>query len=736
MDLSGGFLQRPVSLLVAICVTVMPFAVSKPISAQDGVNPNDIWYRGFLLVQASKELEERGKYLEALNKLNDARPLYMELAQNFPNFQPEMIRNRQHLIAESRDKLRGLMRNRPSVSSPNQRNAGTGSTAVSGNPPGEFDNVSPNYGSRSGETEILTQEGEFALPEWNGNDGTNQDFNNRPGHGQPHIIGRPPTSGSHAIDILNDQEDKDRLIDWLNKENQKLKDNEAKLKTELRVTRDQAQRESLKVAQLEKEMSDAKNNPDLAQKLAAVTAMYEKAVDGWKAANALNEKLVSQNAELQTKMKKTVARMAEVERERDSLLEIVNGKGSGGKALKELMERNQQLTEQLDRAEQLASSLSESNREKDQDIAMLKSEIGKVKAERDQLLAENVTHQQNIDRLRNKLQLLSDGLTAEEKNSLTQANPVEAQENELLRSLVLKQLRRQAQMKEAKELLLRQLDKVGSRSDVLLGIVEDMANGPQLTAEEIALFRSPQFSEIVDAATDVAEDVENGNTGETKNSVSGTLLGPGKDGDVTGVIKDQKVTVELEQLEKSARLDFKEGRYSEAESGFLSYLRLRPRSIPCLCNLGVLKISMKNFTEAEHYLEKALAIDSGSGLAHYLLGRTFFLQGKLDEALSSLEQGISRDPGNAKAHNCVGVISSRKGWVTRAEKAFNEAVTLDPKYGDAHFNLAILYATKDQPNAQKVEQHYRKATDLGIPRDAAIEDFLDSEQIPVTVGMR
>jgi TolA-binding protein len=191
---------------------------------------------------------------------------------------------------------------------------------------------------------------------------------------------------------------------------------------------------------------------------------------------------------------------------------------------------------------------------------------------------------------------------------------VERQENELLRSIVLKQLRRQAQMKQAKELLLTQLDRVGARSDTLLGLVEDMARGSQLSEEEKALFKAPQFEEILAAASaaggasvpvpaDAADAVQAANTAV----MSATLIAPGNGPSPAGVspdgvIEKQKLTVELAQIDKAARLDFKEGRHAEAEAGFLEYLRYLPQNVPCLCNLGVLKITMKNYSEAEYYL--------------------------------------------------------------------------------------------------------------------------------------
>ena len=293
---------------------------------------------------------------------------------------------------------------------------------------------------------------------------------------------------------------------------------------------------------------------------------------------------------------------------------------------------------------------------------MLKSEITRIKVERDGLLSENMRHQQSIEELERKLEMLSDGLTQEERDAMASASPVEKREHELLRSMVLKKLRRQAQMKQAKELLLRQLDKGGARSDTLLGLVEDMATGSQLTDEEKSLFKSPQFQEIVEAAMP-DEPFEPAAAAaaavEEANSMSATLVAPGSGPAPDGKVMEQKLTVELSQIEKAARLDFMEGRYAEAESGFLEYLRYRPRNVACLCNLGVLKIAVKNFSEAEYYLEKALAFESDSGLANYLLGRTYFLQDRLDEALTKLEEGLTYDPQNAKAHITIGVISSR-----------------------------------------------------------------------------
>src|SRR5690606_8604491 len=139
---------------------------------------------------------------------------------------------------------------------------------------------------------------------------------------------------------------------------------------------------------------------------------------------------------------------------------------------------------------------------------------------------------QSIEDLQRKLELLSDGLSEADKHALANASPVERQENELLRSMVLKQLRRQAQMKQAKALLLKQLDKVGARSDVLIGLVEDMARGSQLTDEEKALFKSPRFAEILEAASppdggDATSPAPSGETADGGAVMSATLVAAG-----------------------------------------------------------------------------------------------------------------------------------------------------------------------------------------------------------------
>tara|TARA_R110002096_G_scaffold19639_6_gene65368 strand:- start:1986 stop:4220 length:2235 start_codon:yes stop_codon:yes gene_type:complete len=744
MRLSIGLVKRPTAMAAALAVGILGvFATLSSTSVQaqeNNLDPSDIWYRGFLLVQAAGDLEERGKYLESLNKLTEAKPLFDHLAQVFPDYQPDIIRDRRHLIADKRDELKQRLRAPAVAQAPPAVSTGR-SPSQSGNPSIQIGPppIPSNSGARSRNFEVESNDGEFALPSWGG--GNNQQLPNVGSpDGMPRVETRSgvPSVGSIANSLHDDLAKKDSLIDWLNDENLKLRtqlrEREGLLK-DVNAELSQANSSRNELMRQIQQMEQGPGGVDAQQKIGQLKGLLRDATDQLKEATDRNEQLVAELGHSQKEIQKLKGRMTELEKERDNLAEVVRGQGNTGTALKELMERNRKLTEQLDRAEQLASSLSELNKAKDNDIAMLKSEVSKIKFERDRLMSENQRHQQSIDDLQRKLEMLSDGLTADEQNAMANASPVEQQENELLRSIVLKQLRRQAQMKQAKNLLIRQLDKVGARSDLLLGLIDDMARGSQLSDEEKELFKAPQFQEIVDAAAETVD--EDGSAHGTKTvSTSATFIAPGGSGNMD-VVKNQKITIELSQIEKSARLDFGEGRLSEAESGFLEYLRYRPKSVPCLCNLGVLKISMKNYSEAENYLERALAIDDKSGLAHYLLGRAYYLQNKLDDAMASLEQGLTHDPQNAKAHNCVGVISTQKGWVSRAERAFTNAVSIDPDYGDAHFNLAVLYATKEQPDPSAAEKHYFKALHLGVPRDSAIEGYLEEfEAAGQALGMR
>lgn len=757
MRFTNGLPARPcASFLASLLLWSSLFFCISTGRAQEGLDPSDIWYRGFLLWQSAQELEAQGKYLDALNKLTEAKPLYDHLAQQFPDYQPEIIRERRHLIAEKRDELKLSMRD-------SQAQAGiqTPSSVPQLEAPASTITPAPAipegghaYSSRTREMEVEESEGEFALPSWN--DGASQALprvSSVPGMPRVETRHSSPSVGAIANSLHDDLSRKDSLISWLNDENQKLRrdiqqQEQQRQQIAAELGKAQASREEL-VRQITAYQTGP-GGAEAQQKISQLEALLRDATQQLQTALDRNEQLVAAMEERETEMGKMRERVAELERERENLAEVVRGEGNGGTALKELMDRNRKLSEQLDRAEQLASSLSELNKEKDEDIALLKSEITRIKVERDQLLSENARHQQSIEELQEKLEMLSDGLTEEDKQALASASPVERQENELLRTIVLERLRNQAKVKQAKELLLKQLDKVGARSDELMSLVDDMVRGSQLSEEEKALFKAPQFAEIIEASAasvsmpgssveaDPVPEAPEVATGAPVMSATLVAAGSGPaPGVVDGMLQNQKLTVELSQIDKAARLDFKEGRLSEAEAGFLEYLRYLPRNVPCLCNLGVLKISTKNFSEAEYYLERALAIDSSSGLANYLLGRTYFLQDKLDEALTKLETGLTYDPQNAKAHNCVGVISSRKGWVSRAERAFTNAVSIDPDYGDAHFNLAVLHATKDDPNPKEAEKHYFRALHLGVPRDASIEGFLkEFEEAGVSVGMR
>jgi len=679
-------------------------------AAQENSDPAAIWYRAFLTYESSLELEKSGKFLEALNKCNEAKALYDGLAYNFPDFQPDIVRFKQQIVADTR--LRIIDTNQrhrkgehitPNVERP-PLPVPSGTLPA----PGELPNIDVpgNQGPSYHETPIAE---ENSLPSWNQN----------------------PRVTRQAHDLLNEAKNesarKDSIIEQLRRENEMLKSERDASEARFQQTQKELEivkREHAKLTQQIEQLERTPQNQNAQQTIQEYRDIARKAMEVAKAQTEKSSQLLGQLRAAENKIASQAARIKELEEEKDNLAKIIQGKGMGTEALKELVDQNQRLSKRLDLAEKYALRASNDLENKDQDIALLKSEIQKVRGERETLIAENIKHQQQIEALQKKLEMLSDGLSDDDKNALTMA-PEQKAENELLRSMVLKQLARQAQLKQAKDLLLRQLDRLGVRSESLFDKIEDITRGVQPTAEEMKLFKSPGFQEMLqEASVEVAGTI-----------VYNTLSAPATATNRTA-IEGQKVNVVLAQIDKAARLDYKEGRLAEAEEGFLKYLHYRPQNVQCLCNLGILKIQLQNYSEAEQYLQRAIALDKDSGTAQYLLGRTYFFQNRFDEALNHLEQGIQLQPNNATAHNCVGVIASQKGWASRAEKAFGKAVEIEPKFGDAYFNLAVLLSSQGRSRFESAKNHYFKALELGVPRDGNLEQILKKTAQGMEVGMR
>ena len=135
---------------------------------------------------------------------------------------------------------------------------------------------------------------------------------------------------------------------------------------------------------------------------------------------------------------------------------------------------------------------------------------------------------------------------------------------------------------------------------------------------------------------------------------------------------------------------------------------------------------MGNFKDAEGVLKKALLEAPENSRSHYLLGVTYYWQGRDEEARDALDSTAKLDPKNSRARHYLGVVSARLGEIDKAEVAFTEAIEIDPEYGDAHFNLAVLYATGAEPAMEKARQHYERAVDLGSQPDARMEELLSA----------
>ncbi len=356
--------------------------------------------------------------------------------------------------------------------------------------------------------------------------------------------------------------------------------------------------------------------------------------------------------------------------------------------------------------------------EKDKQIAALQSDLNSAN---DKLLEAQAQASQGDEKLRG-LQKQLDQATGELAQLTINPSPSKEEknlivENELLRNIILRQIKEQSRRDEAAKAIETVLNSAPAKLDGLrphLGVLSEPTL--KLTEEERAIFKDPvslltqpageeSLNVTMAVAKPTAEEARQNNN-------------PARSG--RGGALPEEVRAQFEQAKKL----FEAQDFAGAEKIFQGIVETVPNNYYILSNLGAVQIESGKLSAAEVALKKAVQINEADSYAHRNLGIVYSRQGRIDAAIAALRRSVSADEKDAVAHNYLGVCLGQKEDRQDAEKEFKRAISIDPEYAAAHFNLAVLYATTQPPSLKLAKQHYSKATELGAPPDASLERLI------------
>ncbi len=374
------------------------------------------------------------------------------------------------------------------------------------------------------------------------------------------------------------------------------------------------------------------------------------------------------------------------------------------------------LTE-LEKAKQAAPA-AVADPEKDRQIVALQSDLNSAK---DRLLEAQAQVSQGDEKLRD-LQKQLDQATGELAQLTINPTPSKDEknlivENELLRNIILRQIKEQTRRDEAARAVEVVLNSSPTKPEGLathLAVLSEPAL--KLTEEERAIFKDP-VSLLTQPAGDESLSVTMAVTKPTAEEARQNNLSekPAK-----AEALPEEVRAQFEQAKKL----FEAQDFTGAEKVFQNIVETVPNNYYILSNLGAVQIESGKLSAAEVALKKAIQINDVDSYAHRNLGIVYSRQGRIDAAIAALRRSVEADEKDAVAHNYLGVCLGQKEDRQDAEKEFKRAIAIDPGYAAAHFNLAVLYATTQPPALKLAKQHYSKATELGAPPDASLERLI------------
>ncbi len=668
----------------------------------------DEYFRAYILKGEAERLEQTGDAQQALTKYRQALDIFDAIAKHNPTWQGEMLTYRRERLKEAITRVENKAAAAPSAaiapqSSPvpstafgqpaaqpatSQQPAATGTALIQTGPNGLpslsefFQSYENAYRQRVENLDRQNKQFESDLLKW-------QDWYN--------WATKEMNASKETVGVLAER-------------NAGLEQGVAQMQKDVAAGRAaQTQLDALK-----KQQGTAAAALQQAQQKLAVTEMEAKEASG---------KLAAVSAEI-TKLRverdKAVAERDEAMKkadasgkERDTMaaqnlgmkseLDAVK-RAAGTGSNKDLLAKNEQLRKDLDTARLTIETLKKDITKKDGEITQLKGQVTTIQGELATLRKENTAYQTQVAELTTQLKDVQSRMAGQ-----PEASPQLAAENQVLRSVILRQLRAQARQQQAKTLIIAELEKTENASKDLLQHVEDLgAARVTLTPEEEKLFTDPQLKEAMSGTGFQATLIA---SSSAKDKPATATPPPAAANSVTALLDKANAALLNDKL-------------ADASKAYEEVLRAEPKNTTALIGLGAAKTRDGKFADAEAALKKCLNFEPGNDSAHFYLGVAYFKQNRQKDAMTAFEASIAKRPQNSRAHHYLGIIATKMSLLDRAEREFKSALAIDPAYGDAYFNLAVLYISWDPPKIDQARTHYKDALQRGVKPDPALEKIL------------
>jgi Tfp pilus assembly protein PilF len=534
-------------------------------------------------------------------------------------------------------------------------------------------------------------------------------------------------------------------------------------------------------ANLEKEelsgriAESAKQVEELGARAEAAEARTKELEGEREALTASRDQAVKEAEEAKAEAQTLTVRVTELEEERTQLVaardearqEAAEAKTALEKSA-DLIEANRDLEAKLAEAATQMDGMATDAKEKEQVIAGLQSSLDTVRAELVEAQNKLRDDRQRFD----QLQLVNDQLLKEYDEvtgalaavQLGDVTAAEAkliqQENEVLRGIIMRQIKEQARREQAYRLAQEEMDRLEIKSDTLSDKIIQLAKPTlDLTPAEQEMLKRPVVTVLAASADTLTAQVEllkpkvddvAATTGEAafanpppgeeavvtvaeatvETAAGGADAVPATESTETAAPATSmgtEMTPEVLALIAEARSQFVRGNFAAAEKLYQQFVELQPNSTVALANLGVAQFRQGKLTAAQLALEKAIAAAPEDAFSLTTLGAVMIEQNRIEDSIGYLERASAVAPDDPITLNYLGVASSQLGQFGKAEQSLRRAITVNPDYAEAHFNLAVIYATAKPPSIALAKRHYEKALELGAGPDTRLAAMLQGE---------